>query len=64
MKDYSAGGNDMLDDLEATLQEAKAELTHRLEVTSCIREDEGEKAWQKECLMLYAAWFEKWFGKP
>ena len=29
VKDYSAGGNDMLDDVEALLEEAKAEITHR-----------------------------------
>ena len=61
-KDYSEGGNDMLDDLQAAFAEAKAELTHRLEVASCIKEDEGEKAYQKECLSLFNAWFEKWFG--
>ena len=27
VKDYSAGGNDMLDDVEALLEEAKAEIT-------------------------------------
>jgi lysozyme family protein len=64
LKDYSAGGNDMLDDVERYLEEAKAEITHRLEVASCVREDEGEAAWRKECLQLYAEWFEKWFGKP
>jgi len=64
VKDYSAGGNDMLDDVEATLQEAKAEITHNLELASCLRKEEGEKAWQKECLSMYSAWYEKWFGKP
>jgi len=64
LKDYSAGGTDMLDDVERNLEEAKEELTHRLEVVSCLREDEGEAAWRKECLQLYAQWFEKWFGKP
>jgi hypothetical protein len=64
MKDYSSGGNDMLDDVESTLEEAKAEIAHRLEVASCLREDEGEAAWRKECLSLYSEWFEKWFGKP
>jgi len=54
----------MLDDVERCLEEAKAELTHRLDVVSCLREDEGEAAWRKECLALYAAWFEKWFGAP
>jgi hypothetical protein len=63
-KDYSEGGNDMLDDLQVELAEAKAELTQRLEVASCIKEDEGEKAYQKECLSLFNAWFEKWFGTP
>jgi thiaminase len=64
LKDYSAGGNDMLDDLTRFLQEAKEELSHRLEVVSCLREDEGDSAWRKECLTLYSEWFEKWFGKP
>ena len=64
VKDYSAGGNDMLDDVAGYLQEAKEELSHRLEVVSCLREDEGEAVWHKECLALYAQWFEKWFGKP
>lgn len=62
MKDYSSGGNDMLDDLEAALTEAKTELAHRLEVAACLKEDEGEKAWQKECTAIFNAWFEKWFG--
>jgi len=62
-KDYSSGGNDMLDDVEVALKEAKAEIAHRLEITSCLREDEGEAAWRKECLTLYAEWLEKWFGK-
>ncbi len=64
LKDYSEGGNDMLDDIETLLEEAKAEITHHLEVASCVKEDEGENAWNKECLLLYANWFEKWFGKP
>ncbi len=64
MKDYSSGGNDMLDDVEAALAESKAELAHRLEVAACLKEDEGEKAWQKECSSIFDAWFEKWFGGP
>ena len=63
-KDYSAGGNDMLDDVDGLLSEAKAELTHNLELASCVKEDEGEAAWRKECLSLFTAWFGKWFGKP
>jgi len=63
LKDYSSGGNDMLDDIEALLNEAKAELNHNLELASCLREEEGEGAWQKECLSMFNAWFEKWFGK-
>lgn len=62
-KDYSSGGNDMLDDVETALREAKEELAHRLQVASCIRDDEGEKAWQKECLEIYSQWSEKWLGK-
>ena len=34
LKDYSAGGNDMLDDVEALLEEAKAEITHNLELAN------------------------------
>jgi hypothetical protein len=63
VKDYSSGGNDMLDDVEALLEEAKAEITHNLELASCLREDEGEDAWHKECLSMFNIWFEKWFGK-
>jgi len=62
-KEYSSGGNDMLDDIEALLKEAKAELEHNLELTSCLRE-ESEEAYQKECLSMYSAWYEKWFGNP
>jgi hypothetical protein len=64
VKDYSAGGNDMLDDVDALLEEAKTEITHNLELDSCVKEDDGEAAWRKECLSLFAEWFEKWFGKP
>jgi hypothetical protein len=64
VKDYSAGGNDMLDDVDALLEEAKTEITRNLELASCVKEDEGEAAWRKECLSLFTAWFEKWFGKP
>lgn len=63
-KDYATGGNDMLDDVEATLAEAKAELAHNLALASCLREEEGEAAWRKECLSMFNNWFEKWFGKP
>jgi len=63
VKDYSAGGNDMLDDFEAFLEEAKAEITHRLELASCLKEDSGEAAWRKECLSSFEEWLEKWFGK-
>ena len=63
VKDYSAGGNDMLDDVEALLEEAKAEITHRLELASCLKEDSGETAWSKECLSTFEQWLEKWFGK-
>jgi hypothetical protein len=63
-KDYTSGGNDMLDDIDAVLQEAKAEITHNLELASCVREEEGVEAWRRECLTMFNAWFEKWFGKP
>jgi hypothetical protein len=63
-KDYAAGGNDMLDDIDAALKEAKAEIAHNLELVNCLRKDEGEQAWQKECLSMFNAWYEKWFGNP
>lgn len=63
MKDYSAGGNDMLDDIESAFAEAKTELTHQLEVASCLK-DESEEGWQRECNTIWTAWFDKWFGKP
>ncbi|MGE5555412.1 MAG: hypothetical protein ACM3UY_03995 [Methanocella sp.] len=62
-KDYALGGNNMLDDIEGVLKEAKAELFHNLELASCLRE-ESEEAYQKECLSMYAAWVAKWFGTP
>jgi hypothetical protein len=62
LKDYAAGGNDMLDDVENLLNEAKAEITHNLELALCLKE-EGEEAWQKECLSMFNEWYEKWFGK-
>jgi hypothetical protein len=61
-KDYAAGGSDMLDDIDSLLQEAKAELTHNLELASCLKE-ESEATYQKECFSMYSAWYEKWFGK-
>jgi hypothetical protein len=64
MKEYSAGGNDMLDDVDALLKEAKAEITHNLELANCLRKDEGEQAWQKDCLSMFNSWYEKWFGSP
>jgi len=64
MKDYSVGGSDMLDDVELVLEEAKSEIIHNLELASCLKEEEGEEAWQKECLSMFNSWFEKWFGKP
>lgn len=63
LKDYSSGGNDMLDDVENMLREVKAEIVHNLELASCLREEDQE-AYQKECLSMFNAWYEKWFGKP
>lgn len=63
VKDYSSGGNDMLDDVEAFLEEAKTEITHNLELASCLKEDSEKAAWCKESLSLFTNWFEKWFGK-
>jgi hypothetical protein len=62
-KDYASGGNDMLDDVEALMREAKAELAHNLELASCLKEESME-SYQKECLDMYVAWCEKWFSKP
>jgi hypothetical protein len=62
LKDYSAGGNDMLDDVENLLKEAKVEITHNLDLASCLKEEDVE-SWQKECLSMFNAWYEKWFGK-
>ena len=62
-KDYAAGGNDMLDDFEAGLEEAKTELIHNLELASCVREESGEAEYRKECLEMFNHWFDKWFGK-
>jgi hypothetical protein len=45
------------------MKEAKEELTHNLELASCLKE-ENEESYQKECLGMYVAWYEKWFGKP
>jgi len=64
VKDYAAGGNDMLDDVEASLQEAKDELMNNLELASCIREESGETAYRNECLEMFNSWFDKWFGRP
>jgi hypothetical protein len=61
MKDYASGGNDMLDDIENLLKDAKAEITHSLELASCLKE-EDEESWQKECVSMFNAWYEKWFG--
>jgi len=63
LKDYSAGGSDMLDDIEAVLREAKSEITHNLELASVLKE-EDEDAYQKECFSMFKAWYEKWFGTP
>ena len=61
--DYSIGGNDMLDDIDAAVKEAKEEILHNLELASCLHE-ESEAAYQKECYSMLSAWYEKWFGKP
>jgi hypothetical protein len=63
-KDYSVGGNDMLDDVAAVLDEAKAQLARNLALASVLKESEGEEAYQKECASMFTAWYEKWFGKP
>jgi hypothetical protein len=63
VKEYSTGGNDMLDDIETILEEAKTEITSRLELASCLKE-ESEVVWRKECTLAFEEWLEKWFGKP
>ncbi len=63
-KDYASGGNDMLDDVEAALREAKTEILHNLELAGCLREEEGEEAWHNECQSMFNSWLTKWFGKP
>jgi hypothetical protein len=62
--DYAAGGNDMLDDVEAALKEVKAEIAHNLELVNCLRKEHGEEAFQKDCLSMFNAWYDKWFGNP
>jgi hypothetical protein len=62
VKDYSNGGNDMLDDVQAMLEEAKTEITKYLEHACCLKEV-SEASWRKESLSLFTEWFEKWFGK-
>jgi hypothetical protein len=64
VKDYATGGNDMLDDIEAYLNEAKTELLNNIELASFIREESGETAYNQECLAMFNSWFDKWFGKP
>ena len=51
----------MLDDIETLMQEARAELAHNLDLARVLKE-EDEAEWQKECLAMYCAWYEKWFG--
>jgi hypothetical protein len=63
VKDYATGGNDMLDDAEVCLNEAKTELLNNIELASCIREESGETAYNNECVAMFNSWFEKWFGK-
>jgi len=63
VKDYAIGGNDMLDDIEVCLNEAKTEILNNLELASCIRAESGETAYNNECLAMFNTWFEKWFGK-
>jgi hypothetical protein len=64
IKDYAAGGNDMIDDVVANLTDAKTEIINHIELASCIREESGEAAYTHECLEMFNTWFEKWFGKP
>jgi hypothetical protein len=54
----------MLDDVETMLSEAKAEIAHNLELANCLRDQESESAWRKECLSMFETWHKKWFGNP
>jgi len=63
VKDYATSDNDILDDVETCLNEAKIELLNNIELASCIREESGETAYNNECLAMFASWFDKWFGK-
>ena len=63
VKDYATGGNDMIDDVEMCLIEAKTELLNNIELAGCIRDESGETAYNNECLAMFNSWFEKWFGK-
>jgi hypothetical protein len=62
-KDYASGGNDMLDDVENIIKEAKAEIKRNMELASCLRE-ESEESYRRECLSMFNEWYEKWFGQP
>ena len=53
----------MFDDVSALVEEAKTEIIHNLGLASCVRESDGETVWRKECVSLFMAWFEKWFGE-
>jgi hypothetical protein len=63
IKDYAAGGNDMLDDVDASLKEAKTEILNNIELASCIRDESGETAYHNECIEMFNTWLDKWFGK-
>jgi len=63
VKTYAEGGTDMLDDVTASLNEAKTEILNSIELASCIRDESGETAYRNECLEMFNTWFEKWFGK-
>jgi hypothetical protein len=62
VKDYATGGNDMLDDVETYLNEAKTELLNNIDLANFIREESGETAYNHECLAMFNSWFDKWFG--
>ena len=53
-KDYSSGGNDMLDDVECSVERGKRRTCHRLDVASCLLKMKVETAWLRGALTLYS----------
>jgi len=53
---------DAMKEKYSSFEEAKADIAHRLELASCLKED-SEAVWRKECLSTFEDWLEKWYGK-